>query len=229
MNLWPLRITGTKKPPYRTKVSIRASWLADMGFVYDAPVWAIPQKESFTLTLSEPAEDSGGKLIHVGREGEKLALTLNFAKNFVIPGLVAGDFLAASYEYGLITARKLPPAQKYYVIGTQNHSAFLQLSGKWLDDAGFLPETVITALPEPGRIRLYLWNNAIAEYTEVVKLARASKRQILQPKRNQSITILDLDAYELNRAGFEPGDLCGVHYEYGRIRLFNPDLQRLDF
>ena len=67
MNLGILHITATKKPPCRTKVSVRSTTrLADLGFVYDSPVYAIPQPEGFTLALqNEHHEKDSGKLIHV--------------------------------------------------------------------------------------------------------------------------------------------------------------------
>ena len=225
-----LHITATKKPPCRTKISIRFSWLADMGFVYGAPVWATPQPDGFTLALmNKHRQEDGSKLIHVGSDGKKLALTLNFAKNFSVAGLTAGDFLAAQYEHGLITAKKLPPAQKYYVVGAQNYGAFLRLCGEWLNDAGFLPDSIVTVAVRQGCIILRLWNDHAATYGEIVKFARANQYQILQAQRNQKITFIDLDSYLLDCAGLDTGDITGVHYEYGRITLFKPDLQKLGF
>ena len=232
MSFGILRVTATKKPPYRTKVSVcSTAQLADFGFVYDAPVWATPQLEGFTLALleDEHREKDSGKLIHVGRTGNKLVLTLNFAKNFSVVGLSAGDFLAARYEYGVITARKLPQAQKYYVVGAQDYCTFLQLCGAWLNDAGFLPYTIVTVAVQQDFITLRLWDDPAATYSDIVKVARMHQYQVIQPQRNQHFTIINLDDYLLNRAGLDTGDIAGVHYEYGCITLFKPDLQKLGF
>jgi len=231
MNMAILHITMTKKPPCRTKVSLRSTTrLADLGFVYNASVRAIPQSDGFTLALqNEHSEKDSGKLIHVGREGKKLALTLNFAKNFTVAGLSAGDFLAARYEYGVITARKLPPAQKYYVIGSQNYGAFLRLYGEWLNNAGFLPDTIATVDIQRDGMTLQLWDEPAATYGDIVKFARTHKYQVLQPQKNQHITFMDLDGYILNRAGLDTGDIAGIHCEHGRITLFKPDLHKLGF
>jgi len=231
MNLGILHITATKKPPCRTKVSVRSTTrLAAFGFDYETPVWATPQPDGFTLTVQdERHEKDGGKLIHVGREGRKLALTLNFAKNFAVAGLSAGDFLAARYEYGVITARKLPPAQKYYVVVSQNYGAFLRLCGVWLDDAGFFPDTIATVAVQRdgGGMTLRLWDETATTYGDIVKFARAHQYQLLQAQRNQQITFIDLESHLLNCAGLDAGDIAGIHYEHGRITLFKPDLQKL--
>ena len=227
-----LQITATKKPPYRTKIGIRSSWLADIGFVCGVPVRAIPLPDGFILALQDECNRHNGKLIHVGLDGTKLALTLNFANNFTIAGLAAGDFLAARYEYGIITAKKLPPAQKYYVVASHNHGAFLRLNGAWLNDAGFLPDTIAMVAVQRDCISLRLWDEtaeSAASYSEIVKFARTHQYQILQAQKNQHITIIDLDGYLLNRAGVNTGDIAGIHYEHGRITLFKPDLQKLGF
>jgi len=230
MSIGVLHVTGTKKPPYRTKVNIRSLWLAGMGFVYDAPVWAVPQDNGFTLALrGEHGVNEVGKLIHVGREGVKLALTLNFAKNFAVAGLNAGDYLAARFEYGIIQARKLPDAQNYYVVGSRDYDAFLQMCGGWLDDAGFVPDTITTVAVADGSITLRAWQDTTASYGDIVKLARERKCQIIQPKRNQYVTVVDISSYILGGAGFKTGDIAGIRYEYGSMTVFKPDLQKLGF
>jgi len=226
-----LHVTSTKKPPYRCKVNIRSPWLADLGFSHGSAVTAVPQQDGFTLTLKNTVNENG-KLIHVGLGGDaknKPALSLNFANNFSTTGLSGGDFLAAGYEYGVITARKLPDAQKYYVVGARNHGAFLRLNGAWLSNAEFLPDSIAIVAVDRDCIILQLWNDTASSYGEIVKFARMHKCQILQVQKNQHIIFIDLDAHILHRAGFEPGCLSGVHYDCGIIKLFKPDLRKLGF
>jgi len=222
-----LLIYGTKQPPYRTRVAVHGSWLADIGFVYGAPVWAIPQQDGFALALREEyAGNEKGKLIHVGLAKKKnLALSLNFGKNFAIAGLDVGDFLVAEYDYGIIKARKLPHAQRYYIIGSRNYDAFMRLRGEWLNDAGFLLDTAVTVSVVDGDIVIRAWDDATATYADMVKFARAQKCQIIQPRMKEDSTIMDIPAYILNRAGFGEGDISGVRYDYGLITLFKPVLQ----
>jgi len=225
-----LHVTATKKPPIRTKVNIRQPWLGDMGFVYGASVWATSQQNGFILTLqNEPNAYEYGKLIHVGLEGAKPALTLNFANNFTVDGLSGGDFLAARYDCGVIQARKLPQAQAYYFVSSRDYDAFLQMCGGWLADAGFIPDTITTVFVDKHFITLSVWQDATASYGDIVKFARERKCQIIQPKRNQHITVVDIPGHILGQAGLSKGDICGMRYEPGVITLFKPDLQTLGF
>ena len=140
-----------------------------------------------------------------------------------------GDFLATKYEKGVIIARKLPYAQKYYVVTTQNYGAFLRLNGAWLSDAGFIPDDIVLVLSKPGNIILRAWKDNTKSHIEIVKFARTHKCQIMQVQANQHITYFDLNDYILSRANFEAHDIIGVHYEYGTITLFKPDLKPLGF
>jgi len=195
-----------------------------MGFVYGASVWATPQNDGFTLALNKPVEHSACKLIHVGLGRAKLVLNLALGKNFATTGLSSGDFLVAEYTYGLINARKLPAAQKYYIIGSYNHDAFLQVSGAWLNDAGFMPDTIATVAIADGRIIFSLWSDTTATYADIVKFARERKLKIIQPRKNQTRTIMDIAGHILKRAGLETSDIVGLRYEYGYIELFKPNL-----
>jgi len=233
MKMRVLHVTTTKEPPCRTKIKISSPWLADMGFVYGAPVRAIPLPDGLTLVLqNEHNEKEGGKLIHVGLYRDKPTMTLNFSKSFSIPGLATGDFLAARYEYGVITARKISRAQKYCAVASHNHGAFLRLNGAWLDDAGFLSDTIVMAAVCRDCITLRLWDESAkpnATYSDIVKFARAHKYQVLRAQVNQKITYINLGAHLLSRAGFGIGDIAGIHYEHGRITLLRSDLQQLGF
>jgi len=226
-----LHVTTTKQPPYRSRITVRSPWLAGMGFVNGAAVRAVPIQDGFTLSLlNEKNVRERGKLLRVGlATNQRLILTLYLAQNFATTGLVDGDFLAAGYEYGLITAMKLPEAQKYYVMGYQNHGAFLQMSGGWLDDTGFAPDTITTVALTRDGISFTAWNDASITYGEIVKHARERMYQIIQARRNQQITTMDVPGYIFTRAGFGQGDIVGVRYEYGTIQLFKPDLRKLGF
>jgi len=232
MKMGVLHVNTTRKPPYRSKINIRSPWLADSGFVYNAPVIAIPCREGFTLTLYSTMDAywrDGGKLIHVGGLEEKPNLILNLANNFSTTGLSGGDFLAAGFEYGTITARKLPDAQRYYVVGSQANSPFLQFSGGWLSDVGFTAYAIIAVSFDSDCLTFTRWSDDSANYSDIVKLARECKSQIIQPRCNQNITILDIPCYLLENAGFVPGDISGVRCQYGSIELFKPDLKKLGF
>ena len=237
MKMGILRVTAIHKPVYRTRIHIRSQWLASIGFVQGALVSVVPRQDGLTLSLQDKnstlIKEERHKLIRVGLENKHpkplCYLAVNFTKNFSIPGLSAGDFLAAGYGYGIIKAMKLPSADKYVVVGSQNYSAFLQLSGGWLSDIGFMPDAVVTVSLTHGNIILSLWKGDTMEYSEIVKFARKHKYQLIQVRKNQHITTLDISGYLLDSAGFIEGDISGIRYEYGIIRLFKPDLKKLGF
>ena len=56
---------------------------------------------------------------------------------------------------GIITAKKLPDAHQYYVIGSRDYDAFLQLSGSWLSDAGFGKGDISGVRYDDGVITLF--------------------------------------------------------------------------
>jgi hypothetical protein len=230
MKMGVLRVNAIEKPHYRTKINIRPPWLCDMGFVYGALVSAVPQMDGFNLTLQP---EDGGKLLRVGQANKKpnpvCHIIINFARDFPLPGLSAGDFLAAGYDYGIIKARKLPEAQNYFVVGAQNYDAFLRMNGSWLSDAGFVPDDIVAVSVSLGCITFRVWKDTTAKYSEIVKFAREHKYQLLQVRKNQHISIIDISGYLLHNAGFVKDDIAGVHYEQGVIKLFKPDLQKLGF
>ena len=233
MKMTVLSVVAMKKPAYRLRVDIRSRLIADMGFVVGASAYAIPQQDGFTITM-QGENNNGGKIINVINNKNrncksKPAIHLYLAKNFSSTGLAEGDFLAAKFEHGVITAKKLPPAQKYYVTGSQSYETFLQFSGGWLSDAGFMPDTPVTVSVSDDGITFRVWDGMTENYADFVKFARSDKCQIIQPRKNQSVITMDIPGYILNRGGFGVGDISGVNYEYGTIKLFKPDLQKLGF
>jgi len=237
MKMGVLHVNSTIKPPKRLRITIRSPWLLSFGFAYDLPAVAIPQQNGFTFILQNGKNTNiapgDGVLVHVGNSTKKPLITLNFSKVFstAVTGLSAGDFLAVKYEHGIITARKLPSAHKYYVVTVHNHDPFLRVTGDWLSDAGFPPDTIVTVSVSPARacITLYAWKGATADYYGMVKFARQQKYHIIQTRKNQHLTVLDLPGYILEHAGFCAGDILGVRFKHGVITLFKPDLSTLGF
>jgi hypothetical protein len=210
-------------PNRRTAITIRFSWLAKMGFVSGALVCAVPQQDGFTLTLQNNENTGHGKTLCVGLE-QRPRLSVSIARDFPIPELSGGDFLAAAYEYGTITARKLPPADKYYVVDTQNHGAYLRLNGGWMDEAGFPPDTIAIVASDNNLITFSAWNGKHSEYPELVKHARKHKWQVIQTREAQAITFMELFADSLDKVGLKHGDIAGIRCEHGKMTLFKPTL-----
>jgi len=229
MKNWVTRIIAIKKPHYRTKTRLDALWLPENGFVDGVELVAMPHLDGFSLDLPGNAasdyEKCGGKLVRVGFHDKKHSLTLNFGKNFRVPGCEAGDFLAIGYEPGRIRAKKLPEAHKYYIIGHANHVPFLQLIGNWLSDAGFEPCEMGTFAYTRHKICIQHWNagcdlaESMDKIAEMVRFARSQRWQIVQAKKNQHYTVLDIPGYILMNAGFAEGDICRVCCEKGMVTL----------
>ena len=223
-----LHVTSTKKPPLRLRVRICSPWLAETGFTYGSAIRAVPHTHGFTLTLYSKGDVlSGGKIIRVNQDRGKPGITLNLANNFATTGLLAGDYLAASFEYGRIIAQKLPDTDKYCLTGDRSGNVFMQLSGSWLSEIGLLPGAISTVAVTPEGIHINLCDDLEGSYGTLVKSARSSGHQLVQARRNQQITILDIPEYILHRAGFGAGDIIGIEHKYGLIRLFRPDLNAL--
>jgi hypothetical protein len=228
-----LRASLTKAQNRYTRIVIRYSWLAEAGFFHGASVCAVPMSDGFTISLQTSKNAGLGKTFRVGFGDKYPRLTFDITPNFPIPEISGGDFLAAAYEHGRIAAKKLPPADKYYLIDTQNYAAHLRLYGAWLIDAGFPPDTIATVAAERGKITInartntsdYDDINSRANYGEIVKYARGRKLQLAQTKKHEKASTLDLFDRTLENAGFATGDICGVRcHETGKISLFKPDL-----
>jgi|GEM_PF-6640391 len=227
VNYCILRAHTREKPDRRTSIRTSFKWLAKMGFVAGALVCAVPHQDGFSIELQNEKNVGLGKTIRVGIENRvpKPVLTVQLTKNFSIPELSGGDFLVATYEYGRIIAKKLPPADKYYVVSWQNYGAYLRLNGGWMDDAGFPPETIVTAAPSGNCITFDAWNGKVDEYPALVKFARKNKLQVLQTRTClQNITFINLYKELLDKAGFADGDVAGIRCGRGQITMFKPDL-----
>jgi len=222
MNHCILRVRMRTKPNRRAYIPIRFAWLTQMGFVSGALVCAVPHADGFTLTLQNSENTPHCKTICVRSFMERPYLAVGIACDFQMPELSDGDFLAASYEYGRITARKLPTADKYYVVNTQNHSAYLRLNGGWMDETGFPPDTIAIIEKTQNGITFSAWGGNRNEYLELVKQARKHKQQIMQTRQAQKLTILDLFHDVLKKIDLKNGDVAGIRCEQGKITLFKP-------
>ena len=89
-----------------------------------------------------------------------------------------------------------------------------------------MPGTIATVSIASGFIVITVWSDTAETYGNIVKLVRTHKHQIIQARKDQNITVLDLPCYILNRAGFDRGDILGVRYDDGAIMLFKPCLTR---
>jgi len=203
-----------------------------LSVFHGLPKWALLRACWFPLfrivtaspSLCKPAKTRDTEKLSVSDSGKDPVCLWGLRGIFPFPDLSGGDFLAAAYEYGTITARKLPPADKYYVVDTQNHGAYIRLNGGWLNDAGFPPDSIAVVSSTKNGITFSAWNGKHDEYPELVKHARKNKYRILQTRLSQKITFMELFSDVLDKVGLKTGDIAGICYEYGKITLFKPVL-----
>ena len=219
-----LRANKTGRQGRYTYVAIRTALLAEAGFFPGAAVCAVPMCDGFTAWLQNSENAGRGQTFRVGNTEKTPHLIINISRHFPMPEISAGDFLVAAYGHGRIAAKKLPAADKYYLIDTHSRAAHLQLYGAWLADAGFPPDTIVMVAAERGKITLNAWADSNVPYGEIVKYAKARKLQIAQTRKHGNTTTLDLFDWVLRSAGFVVGDICGVRHKPGEISLFKPGL-----
>lgn len=231
MNIKILQVTATAKGR-DVGVGIRRSdALVESGFYHGASVLAVPEPDGFTLSLREnDTRCETGKCFRVGIWKNSLKIVLRFSQHFAPAGLSVGDFLAANFEPGRITARKLPPASKYYRVGVgeYNYLPDLRLMGNILTDAGFIPDVIATVSTANDEIFVAIPDEKFDRYADLVKFARANRQQIVQPHQSSAVRII-IPPYLLENVGFSTGDFVGACFDVGKIKLFRADLTQLGF
>ena len=111
------------------------------------------------------------------------------------------------------------------------------LSGDWLNNIGFAPDTLVTAKPEPNCITFMAHDKAII-YGDIVRLARRNKMRLIQVSTRYcakdtpeapEVPLISVTGSCVERAGFVLGDIFAAEYEYGVIKLQKFDPQRFGF
>ena len=131
--------------------------------------------------------------------------------------------LLMRYEFGFIRARKLPADIKI---------VSARLFGQWLEELGFVPDTVLTVDSAQGVITCQLQENGRERVSALVKHARKNKLNLLQvtPQRdNSDYPQFEIPPSRFEKAGFAPDDSFLATYEYGRITLNPIDFEALGF
>lgn len=107
------------------------------------------------------------------------------------------------------------------------------LTGEWLIELGFLPETLVSAVYDNGVLTLKAQGTGMDQYSRLVPELRRKKGQLFQvlyTNRNKGNTIsgtytrcqfLDLDIYGtfLSRLGFRADNLLIVHSSHKQILI----------
>jgi len=224
-----------------------------MGFTPYALVQVIPEHDEVVFSLCDEniakyseldmqTKERGGKLIQVFNPTEKYnkKTTLWVSGNFLYAaGLKIGNSLIAVYEYGKIRVRKLPENAKVTYVSSikDNHSdreyPKAKLTGEWLAEYGFTPDSVVTVTSEVGVMTFTLRNESIEKYSELVKFARLHKMKIIQVRqilaRGKYYTCMVTTGSCVEKSGFVKGESLIAVCEQGQIKLQKLDLFKLGF
>jgi len=236
------------------KIYLYGNWLAEFGFINNALVQALPEDNGIVFNLCneiicyselyERTNASNGKLIQIYADRQSVALTLSghFLSNV---GLAIGDALIAKYDYGVIRVRKVDPIKLGFDVSPSNIKLItmkseksryggrfpkIQLSGRWLADVGFIPESVATAKVEKGIFTLKLQENGAEKYGELVKFARKNGMRIVQVRsQHREVPLIIISGSICDKAEFGNEDILVATFSYGNIELRKLDFAKLGF
>jgi len=225
----------TAKPTLLTpKIALFAEWLIPMGFLPDTLVQSLPEPNgmSFTLyenvpkysELSRKTREQGGILSNINfcKSRSKSYLCISGAVLQKI-GLAFGDTMLIRYEYGFFRMRKLPADVK---IVTK------RIVGHWLEELGFVTNSILTVDSSPGLITCKLEENGHARVHQLVKYARKNKLNLLQvtaQKDNNYAPHFVIPISRFEKAGFTPEDSFFATYDHGIIKIHPIDFDALGF
>lgn len=225
----------------RPRIVFYGEWLSEIGFEPDTISTAIPVNDGMDITLCNEniskynsivkyAKDNGGKLVTTLLEGcdskphfPKFSLT---GKNVENAGFNIGDDFVIRYEYGIIKLRKIYREKWgitddmktcFMVVGSINDKHMtkrvpkIKFPGHWLSEIGFVWDSLVLAVSEPGKLTFTYQGEGLKRYTELVSFARQNNAKLIQIRKrfthNQPIPEISITGEFLERAGFGLDDV----------------------
>ena len=216
------------------RICLSGQWLPDMGFIPRALVRIRLEPGGVTFTLCDDPSPwgHGDRFMWVpSTDGRKVKCPVLVAKGKYLhdTGLNYGDPLIARYSPGFIRVRRFPVKAKAIVMIDNQ----IRLSGGWLTESGFLPDTVALTLSEPGRIVVKKHGGAstLSDYAGLVRFARQNKMKIIQFHHNANSKApgVNISGSCVDKAGFASGDVLVAYYEHDLIVIQRLDLGKLGF
>jgi len=231
MNIQLLKVTNGDKGNIR--ICLSGQWLPEMGFIPHALVRAVPEPGGVTFMLcdDQSPQDPEGRFIWIpSTNGRKVKCPVLVTKGKYLneTGINYGEPLIARYSPGFIRIRRFPVKAKAIMM-TDNQ---VKLSGGWLAECGFLPDTVALALSEPGRI--VVKSHGVVDpsnYAGLVRFARQNKMKLIQFHHNANSKAPGVSIFGscVDKAGFSSGDVLIAHYEHDLIVIQKLDFNELGF
>ena len=231
----------------RPRIQFHGDWLTEMGFIPGALVQELPLpgEAVFNLydenvhyrSLFNTTKEMGGTLIHVYNINIKTWNGPGFVttgNHIYKSGFKLGDELIAECDYGRIRVRnvgknmRLIHAARFVNEYTGESVPSVLLTGRWLSDFGFTPDTLVTIATVPGCITITALHKSIG-YAEAVKSARQSKLNLIQVTEHKGFPRIREKRVCAARAGFALGDIFAASCEHGLIKLQKFDPVRFGF
>ncbi|MDP4093570.1 MAG: hypothetical protein Q8920_09435 [Bacillota bacterium] len=107
----------------------------------------------------------------------------------------------------------------------------IRLSGFWLNEIGFKPDSLISIMYESNTINLRLVGTGMETYQNLVKGILKRNHGLLQVKNevsnNKKTPHLEVKGYWVEDLGFKVGDVILVQSEFGVINIQLLDLEKV--
>ena len=237
------RTGGAVKP--RPRISFFGEWLYDIGFIPNALVQVLPEPDGMVFNLCNEGINNYSDLFHSTRHkgGNLIRVYLGDARDHEGPtfvtsgkyiysgGLADGDALIAKYDCGVIRVRKIDPKKLGYenvkVIPTTSiknkHTGSpvpkVRLYGDWLNEIGFLSNSLVLSLSEKDSILFQLRNEGIENYGGLVRYARQNGMKLIQVREEANLPVIGITGSCVSKACFDTGDMLVASYQHGVIKL----------
>lgn len=105
----------------------------------------------------------------------------------------------------------------------------IRFQGNWLDEIGFSSGKLATAEYEQGRIILRLQDSD--NYKDLVRSALKASSGLFQVRletnNKKQFSQIDIKGFWLETIGFTIGSVIAVRYEFGFIKIFLINLEKL--
>jgi hypothetical protein len=109
----------------------------------------------------------------------------------------------------------------------------IRLTGEWFSEYGFIANTALTVLSEPGKITLTVWTGEAEQYADLVRYARKHKMKIIQVKENiqrgKTYPHITITGSSVEKAMFAQDEPLVVSYKHGSITIEKVDFAKLGF
>jgi hypothetical protein len=235
-NIYLTRVGRASTNAEKPRIVFFAEWMRDMGFVPNALVQFLPEKDGALCILRNENIASYSELFNETMEKGGTFILPRLFRHRDYPcihvsgghvkraGMKYGDNLIVRYEYGRIHIRKLPDGNIKIVTA--------RIFGPWLEAFGFAPGESLTVGAEPGTLVCTLHENGVGRAAELVKYARANRLNLIQVRHmadNNYCPIFEVPPSRLEVAGFRPDDALLATYSHGFIKLQKPDFIGLGF